>query len=105
MAEFEIEHEIKKDINTKTAIRPPKKFNVILHNDDVTSMEFVIEVLMTIFGKSAEDAYRLMLRIHNMGKGIAGTYGFETANQKKYDTIVCARQCNYPLVCTIEEVL
>lgn len=88
---------------TKTTLRPPSKFNVILHNDDYTSMEFVILILMTIFHKSLDVANVLTLEIHNTGKGIAGTYTREIALQKRDETITLAVKNNFPLKCTVEE--
>lgn len=91
------------DTTTKVVMKPPSMFNVILHNDEKTSMEFVILVLMSIFQKSLEDATALMFNIHETGKGIAGTYTNEIATQKRSDTIAYAKANNFPLRCEIEE--
>lgn len=86
----------------KVAMAPPRLWNVILYNDDVTSMEFVILVLMQIFHKSFEDAQDIMISIHETGKGIAGTYSQEIASTKRDDTLSVARANNFPLQSEIE---
>jgi len=86
----------------KVAMAPPRLWNVLLHNDDKTSMEFVVLVLMQIFHKSFEDAQDIMMNIHENGKGIAGTYSHEIAVTKKDDTINVARTNGFPLEASIE---
>lgn len=81
----------------KVALSPPRMWNVWLINDDQTSMEFVVLVLMQIFHRNFEDAQEIMMNIHVNGKGIAGTYSHEVATQKRDETITIARQNNYPL--------
>ena len=66
----------------KTTVEPPSKYNVIMHNDDVTPMGFVVEVLVGIFKKDRQDAVKLMLQIHHEGKGVAGTYVKSIAEEK-----------------------
>jgi len=87
----------------KVAIRPPKMFNVILHNDPHTTIEFVVLILMSIFYKSFENATALTMDIHEKGKGIAGTYTFEIASQKQTDTLNAARANGFPLKCDLVE--
>jgi ATP-dependent Clp protease adaptor protein ClpS len=89
---------------TKTTMRAPSKFNVVFYNDNVTTMEFVILVLMSIFHKSFDEARNLCLSIHENGKGIAGTFSHEVASQKRDETINAARANGFPLQCEIEEV-
>jgi len=89
--------------HTKTRLAQPGMWNVILHNDDKTAMEFVVLVLMQIFHKSFESASELMLKIHHDGQGVAGTYTHEIARQKQEETVYSARTHGYPLVCTIEQ--
>lgn len=91
------------DTTTKTKLRPPSRFNVVLFNDDRTTVEFVILVLMSIFHKSFETAHALTLQIHNQGKGIAGTYSHEVATQKRDETLMAAQANHFPLRCEIEE--
>lgn len=102
MANTEILENI--DSVVKLAMRPPKKFNVVFYNDDKTTVQFVVLVLMSIFHKNFEDATALTLLIHEQGRGIAGTYSYEIASQKKDETISSARLNGYPLKCEIESV-
>lgn len=99
----EIETVEKTDTTTKITMRAPGMFNVVLYNDDSTTVEFVILVLMNIFYKSFDDASALTLEIHENGKGIAGTYSFEVASQKRDETVLSARTNNFPLRCEISE--
>jgi len=89
---------------TKVVMRPPTSFNVIIYNDDKTTIEFVVLVLMSIFHKSFEDANNLTKLIHENGQGIAGTYNFEIATQKRDDTINAARINGFPLKCELQVV-
>ena len=82
----------------------PGKFAVILHNDDYTPMEFVVFVLQEIFHHPSERAEQIMLAVHKEGMGIAGVYRAEIAEQKAYDTAEVAKENQYPLKITIEEV-
>jgi ATP-dependent Clp protease adaptor protein ClpS len=86
----------------KIKLSPPRMWNVILHNDDKTTMEFVILVLMQIFHKSFEDASDIMMNIHENGKGVAGTYSNEVATQKRDETLTAARSHGYPLRVDLE---
>ena len=79
-------------------------FRVVLHNDDFTTMEFVVHVLISIFRHTEEIAIQLMLQVHNQGSGIAGTYTREIATTKVAETTSLARQWEYPLLCTMERV-
>ena len=82
----------------------PGKFAVVLHNDDFTPMEFVVFVLQEIFHHPSDRAEQIMLAVHNDGMGIAGVYRAEIAEQKAYDTAEEAKENQYPLKITIEEV-
>lgn len=81
----------------------PKRYKVLMHNDDYTSMEFVVEVLTSIFRKSEAEAVRLMHKIHTEGKAICGVYTLEIAETKVAQTIELARENGFPLRCTMEE--
>ena len=84
-------------------LEEPPLFNVLLHNDDYTTMQFVIEILMVVFNKSVEEATRIMLNVHNRGVGLCGTYPFEIA-ETKVDTVEkLSRQNGYPLRCSMEK--
>ena len=88
---------------TKVAIKPPSKFNVVIYNDNTTTFEFVLLLLMTIFHKSFEEASFITVHIHENGKGIAGTYGQEIAIQKRDETIAAAVANQFQLKCEVEE--
>ena len=82
----------------------PGNFAVVLHNDDFTPMEFVVYVLQEIFHHPSERAEQIMLAVHKEGMGIAGVYRAEIAEQKAYDTAEEAKENQYPLKITIEEI-
>ena len=86
-----------------TGHKPPSKYKVIVCNDDVTPMEFVIVMLMTVFKHTQDSAIELTLRIHNDGSATAGVYSFEIAEQKGIDATHLARKDGHPLVIKIEE--
>lgn len=85
-------------------VRKLRKYAVLLHNDDYTTMEFVIEVLSTFFGKSEDEAMAIMLQVHHQGRGVCGAYPFEIAETKVVQVSECARSRGYPLKCTMEEL-
>ncbi len=82
----------------------PGKFAVVLHNDNYTTMEFVVEVLKKYFQKSGEESIKVMLQIHNQGKGVAGVYSFQIAETKVMQVTEYARANGHPLKCTMEEI-
>ena len=88
---------------SETKLEKPKLFKVILHNDDFTTMEFVVFVLEYVFMRSQTDAFTIMLKIHNEGLGIAGIYPYEVANMKSEKAMNLAKAREYPLLCTVEE--
>jgi ATP-dependent Clp protease adaptor protein ClpS len=90
-------------VEKKTKLEKPKLFKVILHNDDFTTMDFVVFVLEYVFGRSAPEAFTIMLKVHNEGIGIAGVYPYEIATMKCSKAINLARAREYPLLCTVEE--
>jgi ATP-dependent Clp protease adaptor protein ClpS len=78
-------------------------FKVLLHNDDYTTMEFVVHVLMIVFHKPVEEATRIMLNVHKKGLGVCGVYTYEIA-ETKIDTVTrLARDSGHPLKCTMEK--
>ena len=81
----------------------PTLYKVVLLNDDYTTMEFVVNVLETIFQKTPAEAYRIMMQVHLNGKGIAGVYPWEVAETKVEALTSMARHAEYPLRATIEE--
>jgi ATP-dependent Clp protease adaptor protein ClpS len=85
-------------------VEEPPLFKVLLHNDDFTTMEFVIWVLETIFNMAEEQAVQVMLNVHLRGSGVAGIYTFEIAETKVQKTLGLAREHEYPLLVTMEQV-
>ena len=67
---------------TKTELKRPKRWAVVLHNDDVTPMDFVVELLHYVFNLDVEKAIKIMMAVHEQGKGVAGVYPYEIAEQK-----------------------
>jgi ATP-dependent Clp protease adaptor protein ClpS len=84
-------------------LEKPKLFKVILHNDDFTTMEFVVFVLQYVFNRDEAEAFTIMLKVHNEGIGIAGIYPYEIANMKAEKAMNLARAREYPLLCSVEE--
>ena len=88
---------------SETRLEKPKLFKVILHNDDFTTMEFVVFILTQVFNRSTAEAFSIMLKVHNEGIGVAGVYPFEVATMKSEKAMNIARANEYPLLCTVEE--
>ncbi len=82
----------------------PSMWNIVFYNDDYTPMNFVEFVLKTIFHTSTLDALALTLAVHTKGKGIAGTYTFEVAEQKQFEVLLAARVEEHPLRVEVERV-
>lgn len=87
----------------KQKLQKPPLYKVLLHNDNYTTMEFVVLVLMDVFHHSENEAIRIMLQVHNQGIGVAGVYTFEIAETKAAKVILMAQENEYPLLCTLEE--
>jgi ATP-dependent Clp protease adaptor protein ClpS len=88
---------------TRTKTQKPSMYKVLLLNDDYTPMEFVIYVLQRFFSKSAEDATKVMLHVHQSGVGICGVFTYEVAETKVTQVMDMARQHDHPLQCTMEK--
>ncbi len=82
--------------------REPRLYKVLLHNDDYTSMEFVISILETVFHRSPADATQIMLNVHNQGVGIAGVYTREISETKIILVHQLAQKNQFPLRCSME---
>lgn len=82
----------------------PPKYAVFLHNDDYTTMEFVVEVLKRFFNKTGDEAVAIMLEVHERGKGVAGIYTHEIAETKVLQVENEAQAKGFPLACTMEKV-
>ena len=92
---------LKERIQEKT--KEPSLYGVVLLNDDYTPMQFVVDVLETVFQKSPAEAYRIMMQVHLDGRGVAGIYPWEVA-ETKVDTLMSrAREAGHPLQATIED--
>ncbi len=88
---------------TRDTVTEPPMYRVVLHNDDYTTMEFVVEVLMNIFHKTFEDATRIMLNVHKTGFGVCGIYTYEIAETKVEILHDLAKQRGFPLKSSIEK--
>lgn len=87
---------------TKNKLKEPGKFKVVVLNDDVTPMDFVVAMFIAIFGHDEKSAVSLTMKIHNEGSAIAGTYTYEIAEQRAIDATNLARDRGYPLQIKIE---
>ena len=91
------------DSEVHDATRQPPMYRVLLHNDDYTTMEFVVEILIYVFNKSTEAATAIMMNVHRQGIGVCGVYSHEIA-ETKVDTVHhLARESGYPLRCSMEQ--
>ncbi len=90
-------------VKTRPKVKKPRMYKVLMLNDDYTPMEFVVHVLEHIFGKSQEDATRIMLHVHHRGVGVCGVYTYEVSETKANQVVDLARRCQHPLQCTIEK--
>ncbi len=90
-------------IKEETEVREPKMYRIILYNDHYTTMEFVVEILMKIFHKQAQEATRIMLDVHRRGSGDCGVYSLDIARTKVSQVHALARQHDFPLRCSYEE--
>lgn len=93
--EYEVDHEIE--------VEEPKKYTVFLLNDDFSTMDFVIDVLMTVFRKSLSESEQIMLTVHNNGKAVCGTYTQEIAYTKVSQVSSMARKASFPLKAVAQE--
>ena len=91
------------EVRTARKVQKPRMFKVLLHNDDYTTMEFVVYVLQAVFHRSESDAVQIMLHVHKNGLGVAGVYTREVAETKVTQVEGLARDQEFPLRCTMEE--
>lgn len=96
--------DLEPDISVERELREPPQYRVILHNDDYTTMEFVVYVLQTVFHKEETEAVQIMLMVHRNGSGVCGVYTAEVAETKVSLVHDMARQHGYPLKCSMQEV-
>jgi len=97
--------ETKGDVITETRddVTEPSMYRVLLLNDDYTTMEFVVEVLMLVFTKSVEEATQIMLNVHRIGVGLCGVYTYEVAETKVETVHALAKERGFPLKCSMEK--
>lgn len=91
------------ETRTKTRLKKPRMYKVLLHNDDYTTMEFVVFVLQGIFHHSESEAMQIMLHVHKNGFGVAGVYTREIAETRIAQVEALARKHEYPLRCSMDE--
>ncbi len=95
---------VERDVGSETDIevKEPPLYKVLLLNDDYTTMEFVVDVLVFVFHKSSEDATRIMLDVHKKGAGVCGVYPYDVAQTKVETVDTLARENGFPLKCIME---
>ena len=101
MGEIQIEERL--TTKTRRKMKPPQSYKVLLHNDNYTTMEFVVYILETVFKKSLTEATQIMIHVHKNGIGVCGSYSFEVAETKVESVHGLAGQYEYPLQATMEE--
>jgi len=92
------------DVRQKPRLKEPRLYRVILHNDDYTTMDFVVKVIVTVFHKAAAEATKIMLDVHKKGQGVVGVYTFDIATTKASQVHEMARQSEFPLRASCEEL-
>ena len=103
MADPKVREHVSPEFEIKERVEHPRLWKVLLHNDDFTTMDFVVFVLEYVFMRSEAEAFSIMLKVHNEGLGIAGIYPYEVASMKSQKAMNLARAREYPLLCTVEE--
>ena len=96
--------EFENSIEDNIEISEPGEYKVLLHNDNYTTMEFVVTVLKSVFHKSNEEANQIMINVHKKGIGVCGIYTQEIAETKVYIVNQMATHNNFPLKCSMEEL-
>ncbi|MDQ7084780.1 MAG: ATP-dependent Clp protease adaptor ClpS [Sulfurovum sp.] len=94
---------IEEELDFALALEEPRMFKVLLHNDDYTSMEFVVGILINVFHKSQLESEQVMFQIHEAGKAICGVYTLEIAQTKVQQVKTQAKKSEFPLLATLEE--
>jgi ATP-dependent Clp protease adaptor protein ClpS len=102
MSQYESEVEESVSSETGEEVEEPPMYKVMLLNDDYTTMEFVVEILVYVFQKSSEEATRIMLNVHRSGVGVCGVYTLEVAETKVETVLTLARENGFPLKCIME---
>jgi len=94
---------IKEEVDYELVLDEPPMYKVLLHNDDYSTMDFVVMVLSKVFHKTQTEAEAIMLDVHKKGKGLCGVYTFEIAQTKVEQVKTLAKQNQFPLLATYEE--
>lgn len=89
--------------DTKIKLKKPSLYHVVMHNDDFTTMDFVVEILMTIFHKEHEEAVALMMLVNNIQRAVVGTYSYDIARTKAEEAEERAREQGFPFRLSVEE--
>lgn len=99
----DFEHDEAVVTESETRLKKPPLYKVLIHNDDYTTMEFVVFILQTVFQHEEVEAVQIMLSVHMQGVGVAGIYTYEIAETKVAQVLSLARAREFPLLCTVEE--
>ncbi|MBO4684401.1 MAG: ATP-dependent Clp protease adapter ClpS [Desulfovibrio sp.] len=94
---------IEAGVIVENELKEPDMYRVLLHNDDYTQMDFVVQVLVEIFRKSNEEAVAIMMSVHNTGSGVCGVYPREIAEFRVSQVERRAKDAGFPLLCTMEK--
>ncbi|MCL2708628.1 MAG: ATP-dependent Clp protease adaptor ClpS [Defluviitaleaceae bacterium] len=100
---MEAEHKTEAAGETQSGLREPSLYAVVLHNDEVTTMDFVVSVLVKIFNKQPAEASNIMMDVHENGKGVAGVYTYDIAVTKKSQADRLSAEKGYPLQLSVKE--
>ena len=103
MPTFDPQHEEDVLTERKQKLQKPPLYKVLLHNDDFTTMDFVVFVLVQVFHKGEEEAIQIMLAVHQQGVGVAGVFTYEVAETKVTQVMDFSRQHQHPLQCVMEK--
>jgi ATP-dependent Clp protease adaptor protein ClpS len=101
--DYEPDDAVVTESKSKEKLKPPPLYRVLIHNDDFTTMDFVVFVLQTVFQRSEAEAVSVMLQVHTQGIGVAGIYTYEVAEMKAAKATALAQAHEYPLLFTTEE--
>ena len=98
-----MEKQVVREELIQTKVRRPKQYKVIMYNDDYTTMEFVIDILVKLFKKNVLQAEQIMTDVHKQGQGVAGIYPYDLATTKAQTAMMWAREEGFPFKLTVEE--
>lgn len=87
----------------KVKVKKPRQYKVVMHNDDFTTMEFVVDILITVFKKDINTSNKIMMDVHKLGRGIVGVYPYDIATTKVAMALDMAKEEGFPFNITIEE--